>query len=558
MSEPDPVTSLGDADLNLTIAEAARTEAASAGRRLAAIAELAHRRLGSKLAAERERWGCDATDSCAAEVAADLTITHRQAIAAMHQGLDLRDRIALVGKLLQLGEIPLRVATAASWRTRLITDPEVIAKVDAEIAAVAINWGTYPQEKLVDAIDDRIARHDPDAVRCFHTARRGFDVRFGKKDDDTGSKSVYGRMSAINAELSERRIVAMIDSVCRDDPRTVGQRRADAWGVIAAGGDHLPCLCGTQTCPAPTGPDARGKHFDILVLTDDPAAGAGPAADAPAPDDRPVDPRIDNPDYDMSQHWYDDPADDEDEPPPPDDEQDQPPRGEDAPAAAAECAAPTAESQAASTESTPPTPCQYTSIIAGGGVVPPALLADLRRMGASVRTVIQPGDLTEESGYRPSTALRRMVCARDMTCRFPGCDRPAEYCDFDHAIPYADSRLTHPANGRVLCRKHHLLRTFWIGEGGWADEQLADGTLIWTSPSNLKHRAPPGSRIFFPDWDTTTPLPDGPPVVLTEASPDKGLRMPTRRRTRAQQRAANIRAERRRNRETRDTTPAPF
>jgi hypothetical protein len=349
-------------------------------------------------------------------------------------------------------------------------------------------------------------------------------VGFGKQDDETGTRSVYGRLSAVDAEIAERAITALITGVCPNDPRTVGQRRSEAFGVIMAGGTHLPCRCGTEDCPAPTGADARGRWVEILVLTDDPDAGTGAVEEPPAPEpdpDVPVDPRIADPDYDMSQHWYDDepPADEEDAPP-------------------AECA--------------------YTTIIAGGAVIPAALLAGLRRMGASVRTVATPADLAAEPRYRPSVALQQMVRARDMTCRFTGCDRPAEYCDLDHTIAYADSRLTHPGNTKMLCRKHHLLKTFWVGRGGWTDTQLPDGTVVWTSPSGIEHRAPPGSRIFFPDWDTTTPLPDGSPVALTEANPDKGLRMPTRRRTRAQQRAANIRAERRRNRETRDTTPAPF
>ena len=72
------------------ISECARSEAATAGRRLAAIAELATRRCGTELAASRERWACDAWDSCAAEVAAELTISHRTASGLMHQGLDLR------------------------------------------------------------------------------------------------------------------------------------------------------------------------------------------------------------------------------------------------------------------------------------------------------------------------------------------------------------------------------------------------------------------------------------------------------------------------------------
>ncbi|MGV0680767.1 HNH endonuclease, partial [Mycolicibacterium fortuitum] len=33
-----------------------------------------------------------------------------------------------------------------------------------------------------------------------------------------------------------------------------------------------------------------------------------------------------------------------------------------------------------------------------------------------------------EPGYRPSMALSEFIRWRDLTCRFPGCDAPAERC----------------------------------------------------------------------------------------------------------------------------------
>ena len=177
-------------------------------------------------------------------------------------------------------------------------------------------------------------------------------------------------------------------------------------------------------------------------------------------------------------------------------------------------------------------------------------------MGAAVRTVVKPEELTAELRYRSSTALQRMIRARDMTCRFPGCDHPAEYCDVDHTVPYGSSGPTHPGNTKTLCRKHHLLKTFWVGTGGWSDEQLPEGTIVWISPSGLRHRAPPGSRIYFPNWNTTTPAP-ATQTPTEPPTPGREQRMPQRSRTRAQQRAANIAAERKRNRELADDNPAP-
>ena len=227
----------------------------------------------------RERWACDAWDSCAAEIAADLVIGHRKASALMYQALDLRDRLALIGALLRRGDITLRVATTASWRTQLITDPEVLARVDAEMAEVATRWGGYTDSKLCDAIDARIEKYDRDAVRRFRAVQRGLDIRFGKPDDATGTVTVWGRMDVVNAEIGDRRMEAMAASVCPDDPRTLGERRIAAFGIINAGGDHLPCACPDPDCQA-KGPDARAQLFEILVLTDNPDPGLADQGDA--------------------------------------------------------------------------------------------------------------------------------------------------------------------------------------------------------------------------------------------------------------------------------------
>ena len=57
----------------------------------------------------------------------------------------------------------------------------------------------------------------------------------------------------------------------------------------------------------------------------------------------------------------------------------------------------------------------------------------------------------------------RLRACRDLTCRAPGCDRPAVDCDLDHTIPYADGGVTHPSNLKCLCRQHHLLQRHSAG-----------------------------------------------------------------------------------------------
>ena len=186
------------------------------------------------------------------------------------------------------------------------------------------------------------------------------------------------------------------------------------------------------------------------------------------------------------------------------------------------------------------------AVIPGGGIVPAPLLADLIARGAKVVPVRTPGP-DPEPRYRPSTALDRFVRARDLTCRFPGCNRPAEFSDLDHTIPYPQG-LTHASGLGCRCRKHHLLKTFW---DGWSDQQLPDGTLLITTPAGITYTTKPGAALLFPGWNITTPVPVQPPKHGPPRDPDgptasdaRTLMMPKRKRTRAQARASRIKAER--------------
>jgi hypothetical protein len=81
--------------------------------------------------------------------------------------------------------------------------------------------------------------------------------------------------------------------------------------------------------------------------------------------------------------------------------------------------------------------------------------------------------------YRPPTRLRRFLEARDRTCVFPGCGRPARKTDKDHRRPWPTGP-TSADNLDCLCRHHHrakhavftVLRDpdgsyLWITRGGW-------------------------------------------------------------------------------------------
>jgi hypothetical protein len=177
----------------------------------------------------------------------------------------------------------------------------------------------------------------------------------------------------------------------------------------------------------------------------------------------------------------------------------------------------------------------------GFGPVPSISLRDIAAT-AKIKPLVMPST-SPEPGYRPSTALAEFVRCRDLTCRFPGCDQPAEVCDVDHTVPFPLGP-THPSNLKLLCRYHHLLKTFYTGTGGWADRQLPDGTVEWTAPSGHTYTTTPSGSFFFPALGASTGELKFPPDTATP-SIARGLMMPRRKRTRAQDRRHRITSERR-------------
>jgi hypothetical protein len=471
----------------------ARVEAAAAARRLAAIAELVSRGVegGSP---ECGRWSCDNWDAMAAEVAAAQGISHGMASGQMYLGVALRDRLPRVAALFADGMISYWLARTIAWHTDLIKDLEALRLVDKTIAEDAARFGPMSINKTVQAIEAIVDRYDPGALRRTRATARSRDVVVDSADQQSGTAAMWGRLFATDAAVLDRRLMQMAHEVCDDDPRTIAQRRADALGALVAGAERLKCACGNADCPAGAEGNERSSGVVIHVVAEASAVSAQPdphLSGEPTP--RPIAhgaPLVR-------------PADPEPEPP-------------------------------GGWAAKPP-----AALITNGGVVPTPLLAELIRAGAKLQPVWHPGDAPPESGYRPSAALERFVRCRDLTCRFPNCDRPAEFCDVDHTVPYPLGP-THASNLKCLCRKHHLLKTFWTA---WRDEQQCDGTVVWTAPTGQLYTTRPGSRLLFPSLCLPTgELPSAPTVDRPPG--ERGVMMPVRRRTREQDRARRIDAER--------------
>jgi hypothetical protein len=84
--------------------------------------------------------------------------------------------------------------------------------------------------------------------------------------------------------------------------------------------------------------------------------------------------------------------------------------------------------------------------------------------------------------HRPPANLTDHVIARDHTCTFPGCRRPARLCHLDHAQPWGNGGETNGANVSALCTRHHNVKH----HAGWHVTHRPDGTHEWSSPT--RHR----------------------------------------------------------------------
>jgi hypothetical protein len=444
-----------------------RAESQAAGQRLAVIGELDVMWL--REVGERETWCTDTQEAITAEVAAALGITQGLAASYLDYSRAMRLRLPRVGALLVAGDIDYRMFQTIVYRTDLITDPDVMAAVDGQLAVKAPRWPALTQGRLAAQVDRIVARADRDAVR--RRRERQADREFSIWDSGEGLTEVFGRLISTDAHAVDARLDALAATVCPGDPRTGSQRRADAMGALAAGADRLACRCGQQHCPAGA-PPAPGPVVIHVVA------------------------------------------------------------------------------EQASLDGTATTP---GSMIGADALIPAELIAELAR-SARLRPLIHPGDAPPEAGYPASQALADFVRCRDLTCRFPGCDRPALHCDLDHTISYADGGPTHASNLKCLCRVHHLIKTFW----GWHDQQLPDGVVIWRSPSGQTYVTTPGSALLFPSLCAPTGTLGPVPSRLRPV--DRTAMMPKRRHTRAQNRTHYITTQRRHNRQARQTAsygPAP-
>ncbi|MCW2646339.1 MAG: hypothetical protein JWP07_2448 [Pseudonocardiales bacterium] len=156
--------------------------------------------------------------------------------------------------------------------------------------------------------------------------------------------------------------------------------------------------------------------------------------------------------------------------------------------------------------------------LAGSGPIPASVARRLAAdpTGTWRRLVTDPiGKLVDygRTTYRPPKDLADHVIARDRTCRFPHCQRPACRCELDHEKPWEHKGETNEPNLLSICCRHHHLKH----DGGWRPRCLGDGSIEWTSPTAHTYVDPPAAYPIDRTRELGEPTDQGEP---SETDPD--------------------------------------
>ena len=369
---------LAPTELVVAIAGSQRQESMLVAQRMAAIAELLAQRTAEVEAEDPDAGYMIVTgfQRTTAEVAAACNLSAMAASVMVSHAQILAERLPNVAAVLAAGDTDWRTVQLVITRTELVRD-WVIERLDANLAERLSKWHSWSRRRIVNAVDAMVRGMDPDAIRERVRAedRRHLDITaLGD-----GTVKVDGIVAVEAGVALDTRLTELANAVCRDDPRSIAQRRADAMKAWSEG-RNLDCLCGADDCPNRSNELVAPTRMVINVI-----AGQQTVFDGG---------------------------------------------------------------------------CQ-PGYIEGYGVIDAELLRSIAKE-ATLRLIEEPTVSPAEAlRYQPTAALERYVRMRDLTCRFPGCDRPAVVCDLDHTIPFnhADPRkggLTVAYNLKCVCRQHDL------------------------------------------------------------------------------------------------------
>jgi hypothetical protein len=115
----------------------------------------------------------------------------------------------------------------------------------------------------------------------------------------------------------------------------------------------------------------------------------------------------------------------------------------------------------------------------------PISSTSLQRMACDcsvTRVLLNQDSLTIDVGRSRrviSGAMRKALKVRDGHCRWPGCERPASWCNGHHLLHWIHGGTTDLDNLVLLCRRHHRM----VHEESWQLVKTDDGQIMPIAPT---------------------------------------------------------------------------
>jgi Domain of unknown function (DUF222) len=187
----------------------------------------------------------------------------------VHYARVLRGWLPQVAGVFATGVIDERMIAAIIARTENVDD-EFIERLDAALARHYVKWMRLSGPKLRDRIDLWVAKFDPAGVRIPRKVNDNRYVDIG--ETRPGMAGIWASVLTTDAAALDKRLDALADTVCENDPRSIEQRRADATGALARGEPQLACQCGSGDCAAAAERKALGDAV-IHVLAEQATLG---------------------------------------------------------------------------------------------------------------------------------------------------------------------------------------------------------------------------------------------------------------------------------------------
>lgn len=234
-------------ELLTVVEDAHRQESVLIARKLAAVAELLGRRVEEELALDADaRSMISGFARTTAEVSAAMNMTATRARQLVAQAEALNCRLPAVGALLATGHVDWYSVEIIIARTELVDDDKC-ALVDATLAQQVSDWACWSRQRIINAVDLAVKTIDAEAAKQRRVVAfddRGVQVSAGLD----GMARVRAQLSASAGALFDKRLSELAKTVCKGDPRTHKQRRADALEAVLDG-QLLACQCENPDCP---------------------------------------------------------------------------------------------------------------------------------------------------------------------------------------------------------------------------------------------------------------------------------------------------------------------